>query len=245
MTLPTRTAFVTAALLALAPLAASAQDSTRTSVDWDGTYAGVVPCASCPGIDMTLELHEDGTYRLAETYQESKDATFVEKGSFTWDTAGRTITLDDEDKRVFFVTEGAVEMVGADGKPGGDAYRLAKAEVTTDAPGEDVAQFVGEGANLQVDRESIAAETRDGAPHVRFHALHNFEHEMEGGHRSMLVEYDINCADRTVAMPEVSYFADADAGGQMLDEATGNDDRLPLIEDGDDVVRQAADQFCK
>lgn len=242
--MPIRRFLALAALATLTPLAAAAQDTTRNAVDWDGTYVGVLPCASCPGIDMTLDLNEDGTYRLAETYQESGEATSVEKGTFSWNAAGTTITLDDEDKRSFFVTEGSVEMVGADGKPGGDDYRLSKAVDMSGPVPQDSTRFVGDGANLLIDDASVEPETRDGVPHVLFDALHNFEHPMEGGHQSMLVRYDINCADRTVAMPDVTYFEKPDAGGKTLAEAHGQDDWLPIVEEGEDVVRQAADQFC-
>ena len=241
---PIRRFLALVALAALTPLAAAAQDTTRNAVDWDGTYAGILPCASCPGIDVTLDLESDGRYRLAETYQDSGEATFVEQGTFTWNEAGTTITLDDEDKRSFLVTEGSVEMVGADGQPGGDAYRLSKAVDKGGPVPQESTRFVGDGANLVIDDASVETETRDGAPHVLFDSLHNFERAMEGGHQSMLVRYDINCADRTVAMPDVSYFEKPDGAGKMLAEAHGQDDWLPIVEEREDVVRQAADRFC-
>ncbi|MFU8831928.1 MAG: copper resistance protein NlpE N-terminal domain-containing protein, partial [Wenzhouxiangella sp.] len=35
-------------------------DSSRLSLDWVGTYSGVVPCASCPGIETSITLNDDG-----------------------------------------------------------------------------------------------------------------------------------------------------------------------------------------
>ena len=235
-----------AAFLALGPLAAAAQDTTRTSVDWDGQYVGVIPCADCPGIEMVLELHGDGTYRLAETYQEKGEKPFIETGSFTWGKDGSTITLDDEDNRAFFVSEGAVEMVGADGKPNGGDYRLEKARVMADAPAGDTAQFVGDGQQLLIEGDSVEKTTVNGAEHVTFAGTINFEHRMEGGHKSLLATFDIDCKARTVDMPSVAYYKDENGGGDEL-HATGDNagNALPLVEDGDDVIRQAADQLCR
>lgn len=54
------------------------------------TYAGTLPCASCPGIEWTLTLLEDGTYRLRRVYLEAEDGEdrpLVELGR--WDTGDR------------------------------------------------------------------------------------------------------------------------------------------------------------
>jgi uncharacterized lipoprotein NlpE involved in copper resistance len=46
----------------------SAQDgdvhNSRSSLDWAGTYEGVLPCADCPGTKIRLTLNGDGSYRL-------------------------------------------------------------------------------------------------------------------------------------------------------------------------------------
>lgn len=231
-----------AASVALIPLAAAAQDTTQTSVDWDGRYEGVIPCASCPGIDVALELRDGNRYRISEQYQGTEDAPIIERGSFTWGKDGSTITLDDEDHRAFFVSEGFVEMVDADGKPNGDDYRLTKAEIAADTAPEGHVQFIGDGGRLVIAEDSIKRD--EAADTVAFDAVHDFEHEMEGGHRSMQVHYLIDCKAWTVAMPTVAYFKGPDATGDKLAEAKDNNDMLPLIEDGEDVVRQAADSYC-
>lgn len=54
------------------------------------SYAGTLPCADCPGIEWTLTLIEDGSYRLRRVYLEAevgKDRAFVEIGQ--WQTGGR------------------------------------------------------------------------------------------------------------------------------------------------------------
>ena len=107
------------------------RDTTETSVDWNGTYTGKIPCADCPGIETKLTLNSDKTYTLDENYLEKKDGKFSEKGTFTWSPDGSFITLNNGEKdgiqKVFFVGENQVfqaEKVGdRSAKP---EYRLEK-----------------------------------------------------------------------------------------------------------------------
>jgi len=70
-------------------------DNSATSVDWNGTYKGTVPCASCEGIEVSLTLNPDHTYRLVTNYLGLNDALEQENtGSFTWDKTGSIITLE-------------------------------------------------------------------------------------------------------------------------------------------------------
>ena len=89
-------------------------DNTETSVDWNGTYAGILPCASCPGIETTLVLNDDKTYTMKETYLEEQDGVFNSSGSFKFDESGSFITLSNPEEhvsnRIYFVGEGNVWM---------------------------------------------------------------------------------------------------------------------------------------
>ncbi|MDR0646325.1 MAG: copper resistance protein NlpE N-terminal domain-containing protein [Elusimicrobiota bacterium] len=42
--------------------------TSRNSVDWDGTYAGIIPCADCNGIKVEITLNLEGTYKISYTY---------------------------------------------------------------------------------------------------------------------------------------------------------------------------------
>ena len=44
----------------------SSSDNSQTSLDWDGIYYGVLPCADCPGIQTTLYLNKDLSFKLRE-----------------------------------------------------------------------------------------------------------------------------------------------------------------------------------
>ena len=228
----TFTTFLSAAsaALMLTAMTAAAADSTRSSVDWEGRYTGLVPCASCPGIDMALTINEAGFYTLAETYREEKDGSFASDGTFTWDAAGERITLNGKDEnRVFKIGEGAAWMVGADGQMD-ESHPLTK-----------LVEYNGAGQQLYVDPSSI--EEKDGL--LSFSGLMNFEHPVEGGHRSLSADFVLNCATKQADMPSVSYFSDLDAGGEKLAEAPSNAGNwTPIPQGEDDVLAQMADARC-
>ncbi len=54
-----------------------------TEFTYSGVYKGTYPCADCPGIEATLELHKDKTFAYTTIYKERKDGKFVEKGTYT------------------------------------------------------------------------------------------------------------------------------------------------------------------
>lgn len=69
-------------------------DNSQVSLDWNGTYAGTLPCANCEGIETTLTLNPDLTYILVTNYLGRNDALEEENsGPFSWDSTGSTITL--------------------------------------------------------------------------------------------------------------------------------------------------------
>lgn len=69
--------------------------SSRVSLDWSGTYYGVLPCADCEGIATTIHINEDETFEIHMKYLGKDDNnTFVNNGHFEWDEAGNIITLE-------------------------------------------------------------------------------------------------------------------------------------------------------
>lgn len=70
-------------------------DNSMTSLDWNGTYSGIVPCADCEGIETTLTLNNDLTYTIVTNYLGRNDAleeTF--NGTFRWDETGSKVILE-------------------------------------------------------------------------------------------------------------------------------------------------------
>jgi len=60
-------------------------DNSQTSVDWVGTYNGMMPCADCEGIKTELVLSLEGFYKLSLLYLGKSNTPFIEQGKFQWD----------------------------------------------------------------------------------------------------------------------------------------------------------------
>ena len=59
--------------------------TAQNSLDWNGTYSGVLPCADCSGIETGLTLNADNTYLLTTSYLGKQDpGTNTLEGKFEW-----------------------------------------------------------------------------------------------------------------------------------------------------------------
>ena len=115
-----------------------AAHNSRNSLDWAGVYAGVLPCADCPGIKTRLTLGRDGNYQLSTQYIDRPDAPKVVRGPFTWDAGGSSIALDaSAGGQRFMVGEGRLLLLQPDGsrRPPDAAPAVLKLV----APGADAA----------------------------------------------------------------------------------------------------------
>lgn len=95
--------------------------------DFDGAWAGVLPCADCDGIDVELELQREsgaaGRYRLVETYLGAADAVGFEVAG-EWreeacriaEMAGHCLVLLESGQRWFRHADGSLQAVDADGR---------------------------------------------------------------------------------------------------------------------------------
>jgi len=90
--------------------------NSRNSLDWAGTYEGVLPCADCPGIKTRLVLHNDGRFELSTQYLDRQVAPQTASGRFSWNSAGSSITLDAAGwGQQFRVGEGRLLQLNRDG----------------------------------------------------------------------------------------------------------------------------------
>ena len=78
--------------------AIDAAHNSRNSVNWDGVYRGVIPAADGPGITVEITLNNDETYSMSYQYIDRGGEVFTEAGTFWWNNAGSTITLDVKDR---------------------------------------------------------------------------------------------------------------------------------------------------
>lgn len=76
--------------------------TSEDSLSWNGTYKGLVPCASCPGILTTVKLNKDKTFEKSDFYLESKDGYFKDQGTFTFTEDGGKITLNSDKDTVVY-----------------------------------------------------------------------------------------------------------------------------------------------
>lgn len=73
----------------------SISDNSQNSLDWQGTYKGVIPCADCEGIETEITIKYDLTYVVKTIYLgKGKGEIFEETGRFVWDKTGSKISLE-------------------------------------------------------------------------------------------------------------------------------------------------------
>jgi heat shock protein HslJ len=109
-------------------------DNSMTSLDWDGTYYTVLPCADCEGIESTLTLNKDLTYRLVNNYL-GKDGAKpnIATGTFKWSKDGGRISLSDRTPSDLIVGENQLFQLDIKGKmitgDLADKYRYQKLDM--------------------------------------------------------------------------------------------------------------------
>ena len=90
-----------------------------------GTFAGILPCEDCPGLQTSLEIRADGTFSQAEV-RTGGDAVHT-TGTWTVDGDGRQLLLDPDskqadDRRFAIVSRDEIRLLDAAGGPlAGDA----------------------------------------------------------------------------------------------------------------------------
>lgn len=99
------------------PAASAASTAAQPDAQWVGRYYGVLPCASCEGIETTLILQEDGSYLLTETYKQRQPFTEKTDGRFTWRKPQEIFQLDKAGgERLYQIGNGQIWALDADGK---------------------------------------------------------------------------------------------------------------------------------
>ena len=99
------------------PLVADGHDA-RNSLDVNGIYQGLLPCADCEGIETRIELMADNRYVQQARYLGKKDAPLFEtKGGWEWEN-GSIIRLvaETKDSIQFFVGENKLIQLDQQGK---------------------------------------------------------------------------------------------------------------------------------
>ncbi len=141
----TRFSFLFICLLVLANCSSDNQKvptqqaiNTQTTENWIGHYRGVLPCASCPGIDIEIKLYPDSTYAISRKYQGEDNSIFRDLGNFSWSDDRQNIILENENdstqNQFYSFEEDKLVQLGQNGKkiesPLADKYILKKIPFT-------------------------------------------------------------------------------------------------------------------
>lgn len=204
---------------------------TPQVVDWDGRWSGVIPCATCPGIDVDLIFNKDGTFWMKEKHVDSVEAAVLTKGTLKWNENTRILTLSSpkRDQKLLFSESSAVYL-DKNGSPLPE-YELHKQ-----------AEYRALGQQLILPLQSIRVEGN----YVLFSGLLNFKDEQDRGFKSVEGEAVIDCAKQHVAFKDASYYSQIDALGERIvnvsQQVMGG---WSLSKSTDEsVFAQVADTFC-
>lgn len=216
--------------------------TTKTSVDWDGYYTGTIPCGSCPGIKVWLELTEAAGkthYQLIEIYEGNKGDVFHSKGTGFWHKDGSTLDLKAKDEnRSLWVSENFVVFLGEDDNP-------ATGKLNKEYTLHKLKAYAGGGQQLLMDDTQVKIEKSGSSHKISFPALLNFQQTTQGGHQSLTADWVIDCKSESYVMPSIAYYEKRFATGKLIHSAKNNaDDSQPLEGNNKDVIQQVADEYC-
>lgn len=102
--------------------------NAENSLDYDGTYYGVLPAADCPGINVTLTLNKDKSYTIVNDYIER--SSYTEKGTYEVNENTLTLVTEKNDSSFYKIGENTLQMLDREKKviesPFSDMYFLRK-----------------------------------------------------------------------------------------------------------------------
>lgn len=93
-----------------------AAHNAQNSLDYQGVYSGKLPTASGEGVNVSITI-EETTFVKKTEYIGKKDAPIEEKGNYTWNNEGNTITLEGvkDSPNKYFVGENTLTQLDMDG----------------------------------------------------------------------------------------------------------------------------------
>jgi copper homeostasis protein (lipoprotein) len=114
-----------------------AAHNAKNSLDYVGTYKGILPCADCHGLETEIVINENSTFSLKTKYQGKGDKVYMQKGHFTWNKKGNIIILTDikNAPNQYFVGEKTLTQLDMYGKKftgsSAEEYILSKRQTDT------------------------------------------------------------------------------------------------------------------
>ncbi len=109
------------------PMIAEKRADSALQATLIGNYTGVIPCATCDEINLTLNLHSDGTVKQTSVYENSNVALspLIETGVYRQDNDMITIVYDQENIDSYLIQGNHLIMLDANKQPHAD-YTLSR-----------------------------------------------------------------------------------------------------------------------
>jgi heat shock protein HslJ len=70
-------------------------NTSKSMLDWTGTYSGVLPCADCEGIETIITLNQDSTFAISTHYLGKDNSKFEKTGKFELNKDSNIVKIDD------------------------------------------------------------------------------------------------------------------------------------------------------
>ena len=132
--------------------------NAKTSIDYVGTYKGILPCADCEGLETEIAINENSTFSIKTKYQGKGDKVFMQKGNFTWNKKGNTITLVGVNgSNQYFVGKSTLTQLDVYGKKSTGSF--ADDYILTKQPTDTSDVETDEESKVTVDLNSRIATT--------------------------------------------------------------------------------------
>lgn len=92
-----------------------------------GDYGGMVPCASCDSVDITLNLFADGSVLKTSIYNnpDTPHAPLSESGIYRQDNNNITIVYEDKNIETYHIQDNHLILINKDKSPNND-YTLSR-----------------------------------------------------------------------------------------------------------------------
>lgn len=93
------------------------EHNARNSLDYAGTYAGILPCADCEGVSVEIRIYYDGRFEKSIEYIGKSNDVIEFSGDYTWNDAGNNIILLGlEPPNQYFVAEERLVQLDMEGQ---------------------------------------------------------------------------------------------------------------------------------
>ena len=109
------------------PMISDSNSDSTLQATLMGDYGGVVPCASCDNIDITLNLFADGSVLKTSVFNDENpiNPPLLESGVYRQDDDKITIVYERKNIETYQISDNHLIMMDADGNPHDD-YTLSR-----------------------------------------------------------------------------------------------------------------------